>query len=175
MTRKELHEFLDHEVGRSFFQGLSFFPERHAVWLFRKSQYHASQKGMIHKILKFFYSVRLNRLYWIVASPYASIGKGLRFVHPTSIVIGSSVHAGRNLHVYQNVTLGGSRLGDARKGNQPTIGDDVTVFCGAAVLGKITVGNNVTVAANSTLLSSVPDNAVCVGSPARIVLKKNKA
>lgn len=174
MTRKELNELLDYETGMKFRWGIGLYPEKHAVFLYRKSQYHASHKGIVHKFLKRIYSVRLNRLYGILASPHAIIGKGLKFIHPTSVVIGSCVHAGENLHIYQNVTLGGSRLGDVTKGNQPTIGNNVTVFCGAAVLGNITVGNNVTVAANSTLLTSVPDNAVCVGSPARIILKENE-
>ena len=171
MTRKELNELLDYEVGKKRDWRLRFYPEKHSVLLFRKSQFYASHKGLINKVIKRIYQYRLCRLYGILASPYAVIGKGLKFVHPTSIVIGSSVRAGENLHLYQNVTLGGSRIGDVKKGNQPTIGDNVTVFCGAAVLGKIDVGDDVVIAANSTLLSSVPDNAVCVGSPARVILK----
>lgn len=173
MTKKELKHFLNIECniplwGRII---LSFFPEAHSVYLFRKSQYHASQKGIIHKILKRYYTSKLARTYGILASPYAVIGEGLRFVHPTSVVIGACVQAGKNLHLYQNTTLGGSHLGDVKKGNQPIIGDNCTVFCGSAVLGKITLGNNVTIAANSTLLQDAHDNAICVGSPARIIYK----
>lgn len=148
---------------------LRFVPEKHAVYLFRKSQYHATHKGILHRIMKRYYYCRLIHLYGILASPNATIGKGLRFVHPTSIVIGEHVVTGDNLSLYQNTTLGGARTGDVKKGNQPILGNNVTVFCGSAVLGSIKVGDNVTVAANSTLLKDAPDNSVCVGSPARII------
>lgn len=174
MTRKELNNLLEYEVGKINILKLQFYPTKHAVFLYRKSQYHASHDGFYHKLLEKIYSRRLLMAYGILASPYAIIGKGLKFVHPTSIVIGRHVRAGENLHIYQNVTLGGSRLGDVTKGNQPTIGNNVTIFCGAAVLGKITVGDDVIVAANSTLLTSVPNYAVCVGSPARAIFKENK-
>lgn len=153
MTRKELNELLDFEIGKIQRWKLALYPEKHAVYLYRKSQYHISQSGFFHKLLSRLYSVRLVRLYGILASPHAVIGKGLRFVHPTSIVIGHCVCAGENLHIYQNVTLGGARLGDVKTGNQPILGNDVTVFCGAAILGKVVVGNNVIIAANSTNVS----------------------
>lgn len=110
--------------------------------------------------------------YGILASPDAVIGKGLRFVHPTSVVIGAHVTAGENLSLYQNTTIGGARTGDVNKGNQPTIGDNVTLFANSLILGKVTVGSNVTVGANSLLLKSAPDNSICVGSPAAIIKEK---
>ena len=152
---------------------LSLIPEKHAVYLFRKAQYHASHSNMLHRFLKRYYTRRLITLYGIHANPNATIGKGLKFVHPTSIVIGKCVIAGENLHLYQNTTLGGAHAGDVHKGNQPTIGSNVTVYCGAAVLGKINVGDNTIVAANSTLLKDAPENSVCVGSPARIIVKSH--
>ena len=173
MTRKELNELIDFECKeRGGLLFLSYYPEKHAVFLFRKSQYHASQKGWWHSFMKKYFAKKMVRLYGIIASPYAEIGKGLRFVHPTSVVIGKHVRAVENLQLYQNVTLGGARLGDVHKANQPTIGNNVTVFCGSAILGNISVGNNVIVAANSTLLKDTPDNAICVGSPARIIIKE---
>lgn len=175
MTRKELKNILKQECGVSPWGEvfISLFPEKHSVFLFRKAQYHSSHKGLYHRFMKQYYRSKLARTYGIHASPNARIGKGLRFVHPTSIVIGEHVIAGENLSIYQNSTIGGARIGDVREGNQPIIGNNVTVFCGAAVLGRINVGSNVTIAANSTLLKDAPDNSVCVGSPARIVLVDN--
>ena len=172
MNKKELHKLLDYECGTHWLGGVKFLfiPEKHSLWLFRKAQYHASNNGLWHRFMKRYYCSKLAHLYGILASPNAIIGKGLRFVHPTSIVIGAHVVAGENLSLYQNTTLGGARTGDVKKGNQPSIGDNVTVFCGSAVLGKIKVGNNVIVAANSTLLKDAPENCVCVGSPARLLL-----
>ena len=115
---------------------------------------------------------KLATKYGILASPEASIGKYLRFIHPTSIVIGKCVVAGEHLSLYQNTTLGGARWGDVTKGNQPVLGDNVTLFANSLVLGKIVVGDNVTIGANSLLMESVPEGAVCVGSPAKCLPKK---
>lgn len=128
--------------------------------------------GVLNRIRVGLLKKKLAVRYGILASPDAIIGKGLRFVHPTSVVIGAHVIAGENLSLYQNTTIGGARTGDVNKGNQPTIGNNVTLFANSLILGKVSIGNNVTVGANSLLLESVSDNAICVGSPATIIKKK---
>lgn len=55
------------------------------------------------------------------------------------------------------------------KGNQPTLGDNVTIFANALALGKIMIGNNVIIGANSLLLDSAEDGTICVGSPAKCI------
>lgn len=128
--------------------------------------------GWVSKVRVELLKRKLAVRYGIHASPNAIIGKGLRFVHPTSVVIGSCVTAGENLSLYQNTTIGGARTGDVNKGNQPTIGDNVTLFANSLILGKVTVGNNVILGANSLLLKSVPDNTICVGTPATNIKEK---
>ncbi len=51
----------------------------------------------------------------------------------------------------------------------PFIGNNVKIATGAKVLGGIRIGNNVTIGANAVVLKDVPDNAVVVGIPARII------
>ena len=48
----------------------------------------------------------------------------------------------------------------------------MTLVANSLVLGKIVVGDNVTIGANSLLMESVPEGAVCVGSPAKCLPKK---
>jgi serine O-acetyltransferase len=94
-------------------------------------------------------------------SPYALIGPGLCLMHSVGIVIGPEVSIGRNLRIYQGVTLGdGSRPG------QPKIGNDVTIGCNAAVLGRVSVGDRAVIGANAVVTRDVPDDAVAVGIPA---------
>lgn len=175
MDRKDYLECLELEVYHNqknyLFRIFQRYmdPVTNAVFLFRKMQYKYTKKGIAAKLEVVFLKRKLAVRYGILASPSAVIEKGLRFVHPTSIVIGAHVSAGKNLSLYQNTTLGGGRTGDVHKGNQPTLGDNVTVFANALVLGKVTVGNDVIIGANSLLLDSAEDGSVCVGSPAKCI------
>ncbi len=70
---------------------------------------------------------------------------------------------GDNVWINQQVTVGYN--GDYC----PTIGDNVRIACGAKVLGGVTVGNNVIIAANAVVVKDVPDNCVVAGVPAKII------
>lgn len=100
-------------------------------------------------------------------SPTAEIGKGLQMEHPVGIVVGKHIKAGRNLALWQHVTLG--QMNDA----YPTLGDDVTVYVGASVLGGVHVGDGAVIGAHALVLSDVPANTTVVGIPARPIGKAN--
>ena len=73
---------------------------------------------------------------------------------------------GENCTVFQGVTIG------EWKGKRPHIGNNVTIFAGAKVIGNVTIGNNVVVGANAVVTHDVPDNAVVAGIPARVISMK---
>ena len=55
-----------------------------------------------------------------------------------------------------------------------SIGDNVLIGAGACILGNVKIGNNVRIGANAIVLNDIPDNAVVVGVPGKIVrLEKN--
>ena len=54
-----------------------------------------------------------------------------------------------------------------------TIGDDCYIGTGVTILGPLTIGNNVSIAAGAVVLSDVPDNAVVAGVPAKVVKIKD--
>lgn len=70
---------------------------------------------------------------------------------------------GKNLHIKHNVTIGNNH------GGIPTIGDNVSIGCGACVLGNITIGDNVNIGANCVVVKPVPSNVTVIGNPAIIV------
>lgn len=107
-------------------------------------------------------------------SPQAKIDRTISLPHPIAIVIGEGVVINKNVSIYQNVTLGGARLGDAKGGNYPTVNEGATIFAGAVVVGNVTLGKNCIIGANSVVLTDVPDNAVCVGAPAKVVSVNTK-
>ena len=120
-----------------------------------------------HRRLAKLCSMRLEH-YGNYISNNAIIGSGLNLPHPTSIVIGDGVVIGDNVKIYQSVTLGGRIVGDWKKRNYPTISDNVVIFSGAVVVGKVTIGRNCVIGANSVVLIDIPDNATAIGVPARI-------
>ncbi len=105
--------------------------------------------------------------------PGAKIGERFVVDHGTGIVIGETSVIGKNVRVYQNVTIGalslppdaGEKLRDAKR--HPTIEDDVIIYSGATILGgETTIGARSTVGGNVWLTSSIPaDTKVFIESP----------
>jgi serine O-acetyltransferase len=102
----------------------------------------------------------------ISLSPQALIGKGLYINHFGSIFVGKVV-MGENCNLSHEVTLGVAGRGEKR--GLPTLGDRVYVAPGAKVFGKIEIGDDVAIGANAVVTKSIPDCAVVVGAPARII------
>jgi len=97
------------------------------------------------------------------------IGSGVKLPHPVGIVIGAGVEIDQGCIIYQNVTLGGARDGDALRSAYPKIGKDVCIFAGAVIIGDVSVGAGSVVGANSVVTANMPQKSVIVGAPARAV------
>lgn len=95
--------------------------------------------------------------------PGAHIGDHFFIDHGTGVVIGETAIIGRRVRVYQAVTLGAKRFAkDANgvlvKGNprHPIVEDDVVIYAGATILGRITIGRGSVIGGNVWLTHSVP-------------------
>jgi serine O-acetyltransferase len=95
--------------------------------------------------------------------PAARIGRGLFIDHGVGVVIGETAELGDDVTIYQGVTLGGT--GFARGKRHPTLGDQVMVGAGAALLGPIVIGERSKIGANSVVIHDVPPNSTVVGNP----------
>jgi len=143
---------------------------RRVVFLYRIScflrNYHVRfLPGLIQR--------KLATKYGVYISQNAQIGVGLKFPHPTGIVIGDGVVIGSNCTIYQQVTLGGKQIGDAQKVRYPNVGENVTIFAGAKLIARIRVGSHSTIGANSVVNKDVPEFSIAVGVPARIIKTKD--
>lgn len=94
--------------------------------------------------------------------PRATIGERFFMDHGTGIVIGSTCEIGNNVRVYQNVTLGAKSFpldenGKPIKGipRHPVVEDDVIIYSGATILGRITLGKGSVVGGNVWLTHSI--------------------
>src|SRR5690606_21437862 len=83
--------------------------------------------------------------------------------HGTGVVIGETAIIGTNVRLYQAVTLGAKRFpidenGTLVKGNlrHPIVEDDVVIYAGATILGRMTIGRGSTIGGNVWLTHSVP-------------------
>ncbi|SFD85541.1 serine O-acetyltransferase EpsC [Nitrosomonas sp. Nm166] len=95
--------------------------------------------------------------------PGAQIGGSFFIDHGTGVVIGETAIIGQNVRLYQAVTLGAKRFpvdenGALVKGNlrHPIVEDDVVIYAGATILGRITIGRGSTIGGNVWLTRSVP-------------------
>lgn len=103
-----------------------------------------------------------------ISIPYnTTIGPGFYIGHTGGIVVNPRAIIGKNCNISCGVVIGETFRG-ARKGI-PSIGDYVYMAPGAKIIGNISVGNNVAVGANCVVTGDLPDNAVAVGVPAKIV------
>ena len=104
--------------------------------------------------------------------PAARISGGFFIDHGFGVVIGETSEIGKNVTLFQGVTLGGTGKETGKR--HPTLGDNVVAGAGAKILGSITVGNNVYIGANAVVLHPVPDDCTVVGVPGRCVKMEGK-
>ena len=152
-------------AAKSVFEVIFCYQGLHAIWLHRIAHYFF-KKGwiflprLISNFARFITGIEIH--------PGATISEGLFIDHGAGTVIGETVEIGKNVTLYQGVTLGGT--GKEKGKRHPTIGDNVVVASGAKVLGSFTVGHNAKIGAGSVVLKEVPPYATGVGIPGKVVL-----
>lgn len=97
----------------------------------------------------------------------AEIGSGFYIGHFGGIFVYPLCKIGKNCNLSPGVTLGKTNRG--KNAGYPTIGDNVYIGPGAKVIGAVKVGSNVAIGANCVVTKDVPDNAVVVGIPAKVI------
>lgn len=165
MTLKETIELLKEDLnanGGGFLKKFFFNHSFKIIFWFRVCQYLYIQHNPFRYILYVIYK-HYEIKYGIQIGLNQTIKGGIRFPHFSGIVCGAKF-IGRNLTMYQCTTIGSTHGKGA-----PVIGDNVILFAGAKVVGNIKIGNNVVVGANAVVTSDVPDNAIIVGNPGRVI------
>lgn len=95
--------------------------------------------------------------------PGAQIGESFTIDHGTGVVIGSTCILGNNVIIYQGVTLGAKSFPQDENGNpikgiarHPIVEDDVVIYSGATILGRITIGKGSVIGGNVWVTNSLP-------------------
>ena len=105
--------------------------------------------------------------------PGAQLGESFFIDHGTGVVIGETVIIGKNVKIYQGVTLGAlsPAYGQALRGRKrhPTIQDNVTIYAGATILGGETlIGEGSTIGGNVFITASVPAHNNVIADPPKL-------
>jgi len=106
--------------------------------------------------------------------PGAQIGERFFIDHGTGVVIGETAIIGRNVRLYQAVTLGAKRFEADASGalaknypRHPIVEDDVVIYAGATVLGRVTIGKGSSIGGNVWLTCDVPPGSSITQAKAR--------
>ena len=106
--------------------------------------------------------------------PGAAIGEGLFIDHGTGVVIGETSVIGDRVRIYQGVTLGAKSFPLDDDGNpiksiprHPIVEDDVIIYSGATILGRVTLGKGAVIGGNVWLVRDVAPGSRITQSPVR--------
>ena len=138
------------------------------------------QAVFLYRLSHWFYCKRCTYIAWLLArwnlastgaeiEFNAEIGPGLFIAHPSGIVIGRGTVLGSNITIFQGATFAvrSWHPDDIRK--FPVVGNNCYFLSRCTVIGDITIGDNCVVAAHALVDSDMPEDALAVGTPAKII------
>src|SRR5437667_10896797 len=165
--RRDIRAVLERDpAARSSLEVLLCYPGVHALVFHRPAHWlwnHGwlTTARLISHVARFMTGIEIH--------PAAKLGPGLFIDHGMGVVIGETSEVGRNVTIYQGVSLAGTSL--KREKRHPTLGDNVVVGAGAKVIGGFKIGDNSRIGAGSVVVHEVPPNSVVVGVPGRVTHK----
>jgi len=138
-----------------YLRKVRFYGERKkSLWIFAYAY---------HRIMLHHYRFR----YGFDISPTTSIGPGLYIGHFGGVVISPHAVLGAHTNIAQGVTIGAASRGP--RTGAPTLGDRVWVGANAIIVGKVTIGSDALIAPGSYVNFDVPEMAVVLGNPGKVV------
>ncbi len=155
-------------AARNSLEALTY-PGLHALWSHRLAHWLWKHNlkflaRLLSQLTRFFTHIEIH--------PGAVIGRRFFIDHGDGVVVGETAIIGDDVLLYHQVTLGGTSLEKTKR--HPTLGNNVLVGMGAAILGPITIGDNCRIGANAVVNKDVPPNCTVVGIPGRIVRREGE-
>ena len=149
----------DSGIGKYF-----YFPAFRAVLFFRLSQLMYRYK--LTRPLAYAFTNLNDFMHGIWIGPAVKTGKGLSIPHPRGIIVNPDTVIGNYCSILHQVTFGGDKI---------VIGDCVEIMADVKIINDklknkfLYIGNEAVLGAGAVVLNDVPDNAVMVGIPAKVV------
>lgn len=177
-TRDDLESYLraDQAALRIPRAAPSWFGDR--IWKYqralRRLEYHKNNRGILHRLLYWFYRLRLDRL--AVKTGFSirpnCFGPGLAIAHEGTIVVNANARIGANCRLHVCVNIGASNGTRAA----PRIGDNVYIAPGAKIFGDIEIADDIAIGANAVVNRSFTEKGITIaGVPARKISDRGSA
>lgn len=145
-----------------FYDNIDFF------WKIRRIGKLGGIKSLLAKLIYFF----INSINNAFIPLNASFDDKPIFPHGIKgVFVSNGAIIGSNVVIFHQVTIGSNSLSDSKNNGSPIIGDNVYIGCGAKIIGKVRVGNNVRIGANCVVCEDIPDNSTVVLPKPRIIKK----
>ncbi|MFM7013853.1 MAG: serine O-acetyltransferase [Actinomycetota bacterium] len=143
-------------------------PGLHAIWVYRIAHLLWKAKRrilarMLSNWARFFSGIEIH--------PGATIGKRFVIDHGIGVVIGETAIIGDDVLIYHGVTLGAKE--NIETDRHPIIGSHVVLGAGSKIIGRIQVGDNCYVGANTVVTKDVPAGSTVVGQTGKVLTKKD--
>lgn len=155
------------KVVRAFYHPIFVFFYHDNFWNIYRS-YHLSPK----KWKKIIWN-KYMELHAASISIDAQIDSPLILPHGVSgIFLTQFAKVGKNVVIFQQVTIGANTIEGSKSYGAPTIGSNVYIGAGAKIIGNVYIANNCRIGANAVVVEDVPYNSLVVTDKPRIIVKE---
>lgn len=122
----------------------------------------SSYKGFFYYLCKTIHRHYMFKYSLLIPSS-TKIGYGLYLGHPSGIIVNHTAIIGNNVNLSQFTTIG------SNEGKAAMIGDNVYIGPSCCLIEDVKIGSDVTIGAGSVVTKDIPEGAVAVGNPAKVL------
>lgn len=176
--KRSLREYIKNDMGtyyrvngcKNFVDFVGTFLFYHQIWaliVYRIG--HVIKNRFIYNLYVYLLWNPVRLITSIEIWPQATIGMNFFIAHFGNVLIHPKTVIGDNCVLAGDCAIG--LFFDGGEDEAPVLEDGVKVGIGAVIIGKISIGKNSIIGPNAVVTSSIPDNVVVVGNPARVIKK----
>lgn len=174
-VKADLYRYGGDVSKKAFKNAFRYIPGFKFCYYMRKCAY-LSKAPVYTRPLFYIANAKYNKLkfkYGFDIEYSTKIGAGLHISHWGGVVINPKAVLGENCNISHQITIGM----DSKEGEDsvPTVGDCVYIAPGSKIFGKITVGSDCCIGANSVVTKNVPPCVTVAGAPAVVVSESDSS